>query len=70
MNCEQIYHGQKKTFDYVVRSYSIESIPYIRIEINSEFGCKSDMAIHSNKFNIKQLITKNRNRDTISGRSY
>lgn len=69
MNWEQIYHGQKKIFHYVVRSHFIESISYIRIEINREIGCKSDMAVHSNKLNIKQLVTHTQKK-TISGRSH
>lgn len=43
---------------YVFRNNFIKSILYIKIEENREIGCEVDAVVHSNKFNIKLLVTK------------
>lgn len=64
MNCEQIFHGQKKIFHYAFRKKYIKSVLFTKIEENREIECEDDM-VHSNKFNIKLLVTK---KETISRR--
>lgn len=57
MSSEQIFHGQKKIFHYIFRNNFKKSILCTKIKDKREIGCEGDV-VHSNKFNIKLLVTK------------